>query len=219
MRLALAGISLCLAITAGCGGSGGSGGSVGASGDMPLPNGGNAPPVLAGTPVTLAWQGDTYAFAPRAMDADGDSLEFRIDNMPSWAAFDVSTGRLTGVPSQLDVGTYPGIRIGASDGQHQAWLPVFDVTVRPVAAGGVTVTWEPPYENTDDSPLDDLTGFNIYWGLDPQQADNVVAVAGRDTTEHRFEGLAPGIYYFATTAVNAFGIESEISDFAMIRVR
>jgi len=167
----------------------------------------------------VVWQGDTYSFAPRATDADGDALVFEIDHRPSWATFDTTSGRLHGVPTPADVGQSLDVRIGVSDGQHHVWLPPFDLTVRAVAQGSVLVTWEPPTENTDDSPLQDLTGFNIYWGTDPAQDAGTVAVSGTGISAYRISGLAPGLYQFVTTAVNAQGVESDRSDPAMMLVR
>jgi hypothetical protein len=171
-----------------------------------------------GTPATVVWQGDTYSFAPSAVDPDGDALVFEVENRPAWATFDAATGRLRGVPAAADVGDSLAIRIGVSDGRHQVWLPPFDLTVRAVSYGSVLVTWEAPTENTDESPLLDLAGFNIYGGTDPATAAAMASV-GTGISAYRFSGLSPGIYYFSTTAVNSQGIESEPSDVATMLVR
>jgi len=136
-----------------CGGTGSD--QVGASGA------GNSAPTLVGTPANVVWQGESYTFAPRAADIDGDALVFEIENAPTWATFDRATGRLSGTPGLSDVGERLGIRIGVRDGQHAVWLPSFDLTVRPVSHGSVLVSWEAPSENTDDSPLQDLAGFHV----------------------------------------------------------
>ncbi|HJR71855.1 MAG TPA: hypothetical protein VKA43_17555 [Gammaproteobacteria bacterium] len=152
------------------------------------------------------------------MDPDGDALVFEIENRPPWATFDAVTGRLNGVPGPADVGDSLSIRIGVSDGRHRVWLPQFDLTVRAVSHGSVLVTWEAPTENTDDSPLVDLAGFNIYYGADPEPTATV-AVVGTGITAYRISGLSPGLYYFSTTALNSQGIESERSDAAAMLVR
>jgi hypothetical protein len=173
---------------------------------------------LTGTPATVVWQGDTYSFAPSAVDPDGDALVFEIENRPAWATFNAATGRLRGVPASVDVGDSLAIRIGVSDGRHQVWLPRFDLTVRAVSYGSVLVTWEAPTENTDESPLEDLAGFNIYGGTDPDAAATVATV-GLGISAYRVSGLSPGVYYFSTTAVNSQGIESDRSDVASMLVR
>lgn len=166
----------------------------------------------------MVWQGEQYLFAPRAADANGDALVFEIQNAPRWASFDRTTGRLGGTPAPNDVGDTVGIRIGVRDGQQTVWLPPFDVTVRPVSRGSVLLTWQAPRENTDESPLSDLAGFHIYWGTDPDAPAHTVSV-GTQTLSYQFSGLSPGMYYFTTTAVNAKGIESALSDAAPMLVR
>jgi hypothetical protein len=75
----------------------------------------NTPPEISGTPDELAYIDKVYTFTPTATDADGDPLTFSIQNLPSWASFDTSTGTLTGKPTEI--GTYSGIVISVSDGK------------------------------------------------------------------------------------------------------
>jgi len=65
------------------------------------------PPTISGTPATRIDQDQPYSFTPTAVDADGDTLTFSIVNKPTWAAFDTSTGTLTGTPGNADVGFHP----------------------------------------------------------------------------------------------------------------
>ena len=158
-------------------------------------------------------------FTPSAVDSEQDALSFEIENRPPWAAFDRATGRLAGTPATADVGTHRDIRIGVTDGRDHVWLPPFDLTVMAVSYGTVAVTWEAPVENKDDSPLNDLTGFNVYWGTNPDVPSGVIEIAATGVTSHRFEDLPSGTYYFTTTAINSFGVESEPSDPAVMVVR
>ena len=89
----------------------------------------NSAPVISGTPMTAVLVGDTYAFAPNASDADGDTLTFEITNRPTWATFSSTTGELSGQPTLGDVGVYPNIRISVTDGTAMASLPTFAVSV------------------------------------------------------------------------------------------
>lgn len=91
-----------------------------------LPNG---VPIISGSPAATATAGAGYAFTPNASDPDGDNLSFSISGKPGWADFDPSTGRLSGIPGDGDVGVSSGIRISVSDGVDTASLPVFSVTV------------------------------------------------------------------------------------------
>jgi len=91
----------------------------------------NTPPTISGVPGTVVTEGDFYRFAPIAQDADGDNLQFSIQNKPQWANFDTSTGRLTGIPGSQSVGTTSGVRISVSDAQSSRSLSSFDLTVLP----------------------------------------------------------------------------------------
>ena len=198
------------------------GGSGPAAVAKPLPDGDpSAPssPRISGTPSSAAFQGAPYAFRPTATDPDGDPLTFEVDNLPPWATFDPQTGTLDGMPAASDIGLYSGIQIRVSDGSSWVALPTFDIVVQAVANGGVLVTWLPPTENTDDSPLQDLAGFNVYWGTELGDLPNRVTIESPGVTAQMFADLAPGTYYFATTAFNAAGLESDLSETATVIVR
>jgi putative Ig domain-containing protein len=76
----------------------------------------NSPPEISGTPAPSAQAGEMYTFTPEASDADGDFIEFSIENQPSWASFDAETGTLTGIPDDSDVGDTADITISVTDG-------------------------------------------------------------------------------------------------------
>ena len=59
----------------------------------------NRAPTINGSPSTSVTAGTAYSFTPSATDPDNDTLGYTIQNKPSWAAFDTSTGRLSGTPS------------------------------------------------------------------------------------------------------------------------
>src|SRR5690606_30608197 len=124
----------------------------------------NTAPTLSGRPATSVVAGSTYSFTPRANDADGDVLVFRIQNKPSWADFDTSTGRLTGTPDDSHVGTYSNIVISVTDGEATARLRPFSITVEAFGEGSATLTWTPPTRQADGSALRDLAGYKVYWG-------------------------------------------------------
>jgi hypothetical protein len=104
----------------------------------------NRAPVINGSPPTTGREGIAWSFQPTASDPDGNTLSFTIANRPSWAAFNASTGRLSGTPPTGSAGTYSGIVITASDGAASASLPVFSIAVAanraPVIGGTPTAT-------------------------------------------------------------------------------
>lgn len=90
----------------------------------------NSAPEISGTPVAAITAGGDYSFTPTATDADGDTLTFSIQNLPSWASFSTTTGALTGTPSGSDAGNYSNIIISVSDGNGgTAALTSFSITV------------------------------------------------------------------------------------------
>ena len=93
----------------------------------------NAAPQISGTPASSVNVGDTYSFVPSATDADDDSLTFSISNQPTWASFESSTGRLSGMPTIGDAGTDTNIVISVSDGDASDSLAAFSITVNAVA--------------------------------------------------------------------------------------
>ena len=108
---------------------------------------GNRAPTISGTPSTSVSQGSAYSFTPAATDSDGDPLIFGIDAKPTWAAFNTSTGSLSGTPAAADVGMHRGIVVWVSDGKAQTLLPAFDVQVmapsgnnRPPTISGTATT-------------------------------------------------------------------------------
>jgi hypothetical protein len=92
-------------------------------------HGANKPPTISGTPATMARVDTLYSFQPAASDPEGARLKFKITGKPGWAAFNTSTGKLSGTPAGANVGTYANIRISASDGRTSVALAPFAITV------------------------------------------------------------------------------------------
>jgi hypothetical protein len=155
--------------------------------------------------------GDNYSFTPGATDPDGDTLSFSIQNNPTWANFDTATGSLSGVADPGSEGTYANIKITVSDGSLSAALPEFSVTVTQVAMGSAVLTWTPPTQNEDGSPLTDLAGFKIYYGNESGNYPTSIQIDNPGVITYVVENLTPDTYYFVATAVNTQGVESGFS--------
>jgi hypothetical protein len=104
--------------------------------------GANNAPVITGSPVGSIAEGSVYSFTPTVDDVDvGDSRSFTINNQPSWATFDNSTGLLTGTPINSDVGVYSNIIImvsdaaGASDSLTGFLITVNNTNDAPIISG------------------------------------------------------------------------------------
>ena len=108
------------------------------------PSGGNGPPTIGGNPATSVSVGSQYSFTPNASDPGGNALTFSIQNQPSWANFDTSTGQLSGTPAAANVGSYANILISVSDGTQSASLAAFTITVsQPSSTGPPTIGGNP----------------------------------------------------------------------------
>jgi hypothetical protein len=159
-------------------------------------------------------QGTVYTFTPTASDPDGDVLTFGITHPPPWATFDSATGRLSGTPGMEHLGATGDIVISVSDGELDASLAAFTLTVQAVATGSATLSWTPPTTNTDESPLTDLAGYKVYWGPAADTFPNSVTLTNPGLTMYVVTDLVPGTYFFAATAVNSSGDESVLSNSA-----
>jgi hypothetical protein len=182
---------------------------------------GNSAPVISGSPPTQVEAGSAYSFTPGANDADKDPLTFTIDNLPGWASFDATTGRISGTPGSADVMTYSGIMITVSDGTATDSLGPFSVTVQPTGsgAGSVTLTWTPPTHNADGTQLTDLAGYRFYWGTEPGSYTNSVTVENPGISSYVVDGLFPCTYEFVVTAYNSAGFQSMASNAATTTVQ
>jgi hypothetical protein len=178
----------------------------------------NKAPAISGTPFAAVAFGVTYSFLPTANDPDGGALTFHVANPPPWASFSTTTGRLIGTPGAGDVGTYRNITISVSDGTNAASLHPFTVDVVGTATGSITISWLAPVEETDGSPLTDLTGYKIYWGMSLGDYPNSVTLNHPGVVTHVIENLTPGTYYLVATAFDSDGVESEHSEVVMHRV-
>lgn len=175
------------------------------------PNTGNRAPTISGSPAAAVKVGEAYDFTPNASDPDGDSLTFSIQNRPSWATFDAATGRLSGTPTLANVGTFSNIRVSVSDGQATANLSSFAIEVTQVATASTTLSWSAPTMNEDGTPLTDLAGYRIHYGRASRSYTNTIQIDNPSVTTYVVENLSPNTYYFAATAFNAAGEESQFS--------
>jgi hypothetical protein len=187
-----------------------------AQSQTPAPTGGNQAPTISGAPPSQALQGSQYSFIPTAIDANGDTLTFTITGTPAWATFNASTGRLSGIPTQ--VGTSSNIRISVTDGTTTVNLPAFTITVVATATGSALLSWNPPTQNTDGSPLNNLAGYKVYWGTSQTNLANAVVVNNAGLSSYMVEQLTPATWYFAVSAINLSGMESAQSNVASKQV-
>ncbi|MDJ0807637.1 MAG: putative Ig domain-containing protein, partial [Gammaproteobacteria bacterium] len=130
----------------------------------------NQPPTISGNPSSDVAENDTYYFIPDASDPDGENLTFEIENRPSWASFDQSSGSLSGTPDFASAGDYNNIKISVFDGSDRVYLAPFGITVTdtnrpPVISGtpasSVVIGDSYSFIPNATDPDDDSLSFNI----------------------------------------------------------
>jgi hypothetical protein len=174
----------------------------------------NLPPIISGSPPTIATVGQAYTFTPTASDPEGATLTFSILNKPSWLTFNTNNGQLSGTPSAGDVGTFSAITISANDGTGLGSLAAFSIVVSAAATGSVTLNWEAPTQNTDNSTLTNLAGYRITYGRSQTTLDQTINVTNPGLTTYVVPNLSSGTWYFAMYAYTQSGAESDASNVA-----
>ena len=172
----------------------------------------NSAPVISGIPQGTATADYFYDFTPQASDPDGDTLTFSVQNLPNWASFNTSTGKVTGMPRMGDVGTFANILVSVSDGTDTTSLRAFAITVNEMGVLSTTLSWTPPTENEDGSQLMDLAGYKIYWGNRSGNYTKSVTISNPGMSSYVVENLPAGRLEFVATSFNTAGVESEYSN-------
>lgn len=77
--------------------------------------------------------------------------------------------------------------------------------------GAVTLSWTPPTQRVDGSPLGALAAYRILYGQASGQYDHMIRVDSPGIVRYVVEGLAPGTWHFAISAIAVDGLESSPS--------
>ena len=76
-------------------------------------------------------------------------------------------------------------------------------------AGSVSLAWDVPTTFVDGTPASGPVGFKVYYGTASRTYTNIIDV--QNATSYSINSLSPGTYYFAITAYDSYGIESDFS--------
>jgi hypothetical protein len=79
------------------------------------------------------------------------------------------------------------------------------------SSSAVTLNWNPPTENTDGTPLTNLSGYDIHYGTSSGSYTQTITVSNPGIATYVVDNLTPGTYYFSVAAINSQGIESPLS--------
>ena len=191
-----------------CGGGGG-----GESAKKQPPNSSNrAPTIQIISPLQGGNQSEleqTLLIANASDEEDGD-----ISDRIEWVSnIDGNLGTGTNITIQLTNGAH-SIAASVRDSQNAVANQDINYSINP-AFGNATLSWTAPTENTDDSELTDLAGFKIYYGTSVDNLDIILTIEANDVSAYVIENLEmTQTYYFAISAYNQLGIESELSTIA-----
>jgi hypothetical protein len=122
--------------------------------------------------------------------------------------------------------------ITAYDGYSKATLPAFNIVVAKAgtnplappstpastpstATGSATLAWTPPTQNSSGGVLTNLAGYHIYYGTTPELGQ-AVTLANAGLTRYVMTGLTRATWYFAMTAYDSGGRESDRTAVASI---
>ncbi len=78
--------------------------------------------------------------------------------------------------------------------------------------GSVALSWTAPTARTDGSPLTDLSGYKIFYGRMSRIYDYQIDINNPGILTYNVENLVSGDWYFALTAYDSQGLESDRSN-------
>lgn len=88
----------------------------------------------------------------------------------------------------------------------------------PPPVGMAQLSWQAPTTRTDGSPLDDLQGYRIKYGLAPDQLPCLVEIRDPGVTTWKVTGLSTGTWYFAVVSFDSGFVESDLSGVVSKRI-
>ena len=108
-----------------------------------------------------------------------------------------------------------GCSMGGAGGGDTS-VTTSDEVPHSITINGSTLTWDPPTKYTDDSSLA-VASYNVYYGtaLGTYNGSGSPIAISKGTTTTDVSSLFSGssdTYYFAVTAVDASGVESDYSN-------
>ena len=91
-------------------------------------------------------------------------------------------------------------------------------THTPTGTGSATLSWQPPTERVDGSPLPRLSGYRILYGQQSRRYSYSIEITNPGLTRYFIDGLGEGWWYFAIVAIDREGLESPPSAEASKRI-
>lgn len=202
-------------------GSGGGGAPPGV-GDSSSGNGGGAN--QSGLTVTITNPGaqeidttdDSMSLSGKAQSPNGvTSVSWKTDHGSEGSASGTDSWTVADVPLELGANT---ITVTATNAAGQTRSDTIVINRESGGTGSVTLSWIPPTERTDGTPLQTLAGYKISYGRMSEVYDYTIDIDNPGLASYVVEGLVPGDWYFVMAAYDTEGLESDYSNEAKLRV-
>ncbi len=171
----------------------------------------NSPPSFQGSVNYLIKVNEVIDTQLNASDPDGDTLTYTTFNFPTWLTLDSNTGKITGTPTDHDIGTYSDIRISISDGNNTVTAGPYTIRVTDELFS-IEINWMEVTQDVNGNDIDNIAGYKIYIKDTLTNYDQEAMVEGSSKTSHDINRLAPGTYNVTVSSLLASGLESEQSD-------
>ena len=96
--------------------------------------------------------------------------------------------------------------------------PGAGIPTHPTDTYSVTLEWDAPTVDAVGRPLDDLSGYRLYYREVGSPAGSEMMLEVGAATRATVQGFSAGEYLFAVTALDVLGNESDLSDALPVQV-
>jgi hypothetical protein len=127
----------------------------------------------------------------------------------NWVTSSTATWQTGNISLELGSNT---IVISAIDVDGKLSTDTLTVNRETTGSGSATLSWIPPTQRTDSTPLTDLAGYRIYYGRMSKTYDYQINVDNPGVVTYVVENLVSGDWYFALSAYDSQGLESDRSN-------
>jgi hypothetical protein len=142
-------------------------------------------------------------------NATVESVSWSNDRGGSGVASGLEAWTATDIPLVLGSNM---IAVTATDASGASSTDQLTVNRESESTGAATISWNPPTERTDGSPLTDLSGYRIYYGRMSETYDYEIEIDNPGVATYVVEGLVPGDWYFVAAAIDSNGMKSDYSN-------
>lgn len=192
--------------------------SSGSGGGAPAAEGGKAPQSSGELVVIITSpDADEIDTTDDVMDIAGtasseagvSSVSWESDKGESGTASGAESWSIEQVPLALGANT---ITITATDASGATQSDSIVINRESEGTASATLSWEAPTQRTDGTALTDLAGYRIHYGRLSGVYDYQIDLNTPGIATYVVENLVPGEWYFAVTAYDSTGLESDYSN-------